>query len=47
VAEIDGKRCQMPTQCNCRDVMATIVKQGHTPVVVAPDFVIMKYSYTH
>ena len=45
VARIDGKLCQMPTECTCRDVMAAMVRAGDTPVVAAPEFVIMKYNY--
>ncbi len=42
-ARIGGKLCQMPSQCTCRDVMTEMIKEGDAPVVVAPDFVIMKY----
>ena len=47
VARVGGKLCQMPSQCTCRDVMAEMTKEGDTPVVVGPDFVIMKYHYAN
>ena len=45
VARVGGKLCQMPSECTCRDVMQEMSKAGDTPVVIGPDFVIMKYHY--
>ena len=45
VGRINGELCQMPTECTCLDIMRIMVKEGNTPVVVGPDFVIMKYNY--
>ena len=45
VARVGGKLCQMPSECSCQDVMREMLQQGHSPVVVAPDYVIMKYNY--
>ena len=45
VGRINGELCQMPTECTCLNIMRIMVKEGNTPVVVGPDFVIIKYNY--
>ena len=45
VGMINGDLCEMPEHCTCNDFMRIMSKEGDTPVVVGPDYVIMKYRH--
>jgi len=47
VGMINGELCEMPAHCTCSDFMRIMSKEGDTPAAVGPDYVIMKYHYTH
>ena len=42
VGKINGELCEMPKSCTCSDFMKIMSKEGDTPALVGPDYVIMK-----